>query len=341
MIRKLTHLMMTIAAMFAAALSVAAQGSGGIVDPAGSLALETPVADIAVTPDGRFVYVIEEGTGMLLGYGFDRMSGELSPLEGFPMDIAGMSFQPTALVIVQSGTTMYVANNGFIGRSLLTPVTVLGINPETGAVTMQDNFGIPSESGVLNAISADSSGQLITVTDAGSNTIQVFRYTRPAIMPPADVQTQTIALAPYRNFCTGVGPQLCYLATIDGEEQFFYNEIEGFEYIWGTTYELRVRVEPVANPPADASSLRYILEEVISAEPVGPDFTFQLSLPPVTITNNNDGTFTILGEQTFTCEEAMCTEIAALLQGTDNIDLVVRFPEAAGEPLQARLQIER
>jgi len=49
----------------------------------------------------------------------------------------------------------------------------------------------------------------------------------------------------------------------NGEWQNFYDQIEGFEWEPGYTYELRVAVHQVENPPADASSLRYELIEVV------------------------------------------------------------------------------
>ena len=51
---------------------------------------------------------------------------------------------------------------------------------------------------------------------------------------------------------------------------FFYNQIEGFDYIPGYEYELLVNVEEVANPPAGGSSLKYTLIEEVSATEVGP-----------------------------------------------------------------------
>jgi heat shock protein HslJ len=73
--------------------------------------------------------------------------------------------------------------------------------------------------------------------------------------------------------CVGVGPMQCMLVkeNLDDEYQLFYSKIEGFEFEPGYTYELRVLVEPVANPPADASSLRYTLIEVVSKEPVAAE----------------------------------------------------------------------
>ena len=66
--------------------------------------------------------------------------------------------------------------------------------------------------------------------------------------------------------CTGVGKQKCYLVK-EGEAKiwsYMYQSVEGFTYEPGYEYVLKVKKEKVANPPADASSIRYILEKVVS-----------------------------------------------------------------------------
>jgi heat shock protein HslJ len=69
--------------------------------------------------------------------------------------------------------------------------------------------------------------------------------------------------------CMGVGPMSCLQvqendSIEEGKWEFFYSEIEGFEYQPGNIYRLRVKVKKVQEPiPADASSLRYELLEVM------------------------------------------------------------------------------
>jgi hypothetical protein len=78
-------------------------------------------------------------------------------------------------------------------------------------------------------------------------------------------EEKTILVGPEKAECVGVGPMECYLVKENPEDewQYFYDPIEGFEWDAGYTYELRVAVYPVENPPADASSLRYELLEVV------------------------------------------------------------------------------
>ena len=71
--------------------------------------------------------------------------------------------------------------------------------------------------------------------------------------------------------CVGVGPQKCMLVKTDADAEYtyFYDQIEGFDYEEGYAYELLVQVDPVENAPADASSLKYTLVEVVDKQPAG------------------------------------------------------------------------
>jgi heat shock protein HslJ len=82
--------------------------------------------------------------------------------------------------------------------------------------------------------------------------------------------TKILYVAHHLADCVGVGPMKCMLVreTPDAEWTMFYDKIQGFEYEPGFDYELRIRTEDVPNPPADASSIRYILVEQVSKTPM-------------------------------------------------------------------------
>jgi len=72
----------------------------------------------------------------------------------------------------------------------------------------------------------------------------------------------------YTVDCVGVGPMKCLLiqkgeTMVVGEWQNFYAPIEGFNYEPGFIYKLLVKEEEMENVPADASSVRYTLIEVL------------------------------------------------------------------------------
>ena len=85
--------------------------------------------------------------------------------------------------------------------------------------------------------------------------------------------TKTLYVAHHLVDCVGVAPMKCMLVreTPDAEWTNFYDRIEGFDYEPGFDYELRVRTEKVENPPADASSIRYILEEIVARTPMSSE----------------------------------------------------------------------
>jgi len=75
----------------------------------------------------------------------------------------------------------------------------------------------------------------------------------------------TLSVAPYQVMGMGAGPRRCYIVKeqADADWRLFYAPINGFEFEPGTSYTLKVKKSPVDNPPADASSLRYDLVEVV------------------------------------------------------------------------------
>jgi hypothetical protein len=83
----------------------------------------------------------------------------------------------------------------------------------------------------------------------------------------------------YRKPCLGEGIQLCYLVSEkDGETEFFYDSIEGFEYEWGYNYEIVVEKLKIEEPLADASSFRYRLKKQVGKAKVSADLRFELPL---------------------------------------------------------------
>jgi hypothetical protein len=100
----------------------------------------------------------------------------------------------------------------------------------------------------------------------------------------------------YKKPCMGEGPRLCYL--IDrgkGDFEYFYDEIEGWEYRWGYSYQIEVTrsTQPAV---ADASTLQYRLADVIEQQraPVDTTFTLPLSLDGQVLIAANEGACTLL-----------------------------------------------
>ncbi|MCB8984580.1 MAG: META domain-containing protein [Ardenticatenaceae bacterium] len=85
----------------------------------------------------------------------------------------------------------------------------------------------------------------------------------------------TLYVGPELVDCTGVAPQQCMQVKEDPNAEYtlFYGQIEGFTFEPGYEYELQVRAESVENPPADGSSIKYTLIDVVSQTPVSTTTT--------------------------------------------------------------------
>lgn len=108
---------------------------------------------------------------------------------------------------------------------------------------------------------------LILVGCTASNTNSTSTNTEVAIGPayepipaPTTVGVHTVRVGSYKIDCEGEGPLKC-LVINDG---IIYGSIEGFDYQPGYNYVLKIEITNVENPPADGSSKKYILLEVIS-----------------------------------------------------------------------------
>ncbi len=65
--------------------------------------------------------------------------------------------------------------------------------------------------------------------------------------------------------CVGVGKQQCMLVREDPNSNWenFYDKIIGFKFQPGYTYKLKIQVTEIKNSPADTSSLKYSLVEIL------------------------------------------------------------------------------
>ena len=89
----------------------------------------------------------------------------------------------------------------------------------------------------------------------------------------AELRTETWWINSFKVPCVGVAPTQC-LQVHGGEQPFgqwrlFYDDIAGFEYRPGSLYRVKVRVTeiPAEQLPADVSSLRFELLEILEQRP--------------------------------------------------------------------------
>jgi len=84
--------------------------------------------------------------------------------------------------------------------------------------------------------------------------------------PAEEPELATMYVGPETAECVGVGPMTCLLVKYekDSEWTMFYENIAGFEYEPGFEYELLVEKTKVDNPPADSSSIKYEMVELVN-----------------------------------------------------------------------------
>jgi hypothetical protein len=82
---------------------------------------------------------------------------------------------------------------------------------------------------------------------------------------PASASEKIIFVGPQQVDCEGVGPQKCLQIKQQPDEPYtlFYDQIAGFDYEPGYEYQLLIKEEQIANPPADGSSIRWTLIRVV------------------------------------------------------------------------------
>ncbi|MGH6781272.1 MAG: DUF4377 domain-containing protein [Sphingomonadaceae bacterium] len=90
--------------------------------------------------------------------------------------------------------------------------------------------------------------------------------------PAADAPRKFIYVSAETKPCTGVAPMTCLQIREKESDPWtlHYYGIEGFTPEPGIEYRLRIIEEKVANPPADASSIRWTLDQVIEQRVVTP-----------------------------------------------------------------------
>jgi len=70
----------------------------------------------------------------------------------------------------------------------------------------------------------------------------------------------------------------CFIAKSSGDWELWYDDIKGFNYQWGYSYQLEIKAEPVKKPWQDESSVKYSLLKILKKEKTDQAFEFELLL---------------------------------------------------------------
>jgi hypothetical protein len=142
-------------------------------------------------------------------------------------------------------------------------------------------------------------------------------------------------VVPFKTECLGEGARLCMLGLQDGKDVgTFFEEIEGFTFRWGTIQKVRVSKHEVVDPPQDASSIRYVLEEVIETRQVPEDARFSLYITRDYLTGNRMSGYSLIDSTRVTCaSSAVCDALEQKLSSPNKFVLNMRYPAIEGDPL--------
>jgi hypothetical protein len=151
--------------------------------------------------------------------------------------------------------------------------------------------------------------------------------------------TREIEVNHYRQSCSGMSAQLCYLTRDVGEADwsYFYDGIDGFEFEWGHSYRLTVIEHTIANPPADGSSVETTLEQIVDDQvvPAGTTFNFNVAVSDHLIQRDAEGQggqFT--DGKLFICDTPeVCDDLDALLSGSADFEVVFQHADDVSDPL--------
>ena len=85
--------------------------------------------------------------------------------------------------------------------------------------------------------------------------------------------TEVLTIGPYTQACQGFIEQECFLEYNEESQQweFFYEEIQGFDFEPGFVYTLEVRREDRGTDVQDVGRYAYYLVEILSKEEAGSD----------------------------------------------------------------------
>ena len=147
----------------------------------------------------------------------------------------------------------------------------------------------------------------------------------------------------YKQTAIGVDKTMAFLVQEDEKIgsstwDYLYDGIAGFNYEYGTIYDLKVIKRSISNPPADGSSIEYELKEIISETPASDGSTFELTLrsvsqidPPNFVFGGLEEGFSLLGEVEINCE-TLCDELSEGLVTED--ELKGRFVHQAPDTIK-------
>jgi hypothetical protein len=134
------------------------------------------------------------------------------------------------------------------------------------------------------------------------------------------IDSITVKVDPYKSATNGAF--FTHMALSCSDRRVDY--IDGFDFEWGYSYELKLKRTKLAQPMQDAGDTDYELISIISKNAVEDSTTFETTLkgwvqlaPNLedddgAFTFNSDGSCTYLGELTFYCDDSLLDKLKSI-----------------------------
>ncbi len=155
-----------------------------------------------------------------------------------------------------------------------------------------------------------------------------------------DPEIRDGVVGPLRVPCTGEGNFMCIYfedSPGSGSPGLIYGGLVGYSPRWGVEAHVRYHVETIADPPADGSSRRYVVDEVVAEieDAAGPEF--DLAFPDAPPGNgwfsaDGAGQLAMVGT-TVVCDPVVCNDILTRTEAT--VAFTVRFAIVGPDTLRA------
>ncbi|WP_224363275.1 DUF4377 domain-containing protein [Hyalangium versicolor] len=145
-------------------------------------------------------------------------------------------------------------------------------------------------------------------------------------------------ISPAKLACQGVGPGFCPIGVNrETGERTIFHEIEGLEFSWGVIQRVRISEHEVKNPPADGSSIRYVVEEVLETQHAPFDAVVDLGMNREYLTGTRASGYALIDSTPLKCgTSAVCDKLEQKMGSTEEFTLSLEYPTAAGDPLLLR-----
>ncbi len=125
-------------------------------------------------------------------------------------------------------------------------------------------------------------------------------------------KTQTITVEPYMKLTNDAFFKKLTIKSNDCYADF----IQGFNFQWGYSYKLKIKIKKLKNPPQDASDTEYILLKTISKTKVPDNYQFKMLLDKDLYLGPGEqvGNFKSINDRIYTYFDNIEIEVVSILK---------------------------